>query len=452
MSLKKRSTTGLPSTNRRDSDVRRKYRSRSQREGEINRLVLMISGVIAAVIVVILGSAFLIDGVIRPAQAVASVGGQNVSLRDFQERVTYERWREGLQLSQLYNNQYFRSQLSDPTNAYGKQYQQMQDPSLFGKQVIDQMVNAAAIKQYADANGIKVDDAALQRTLGQQFGYDPNPLSATPSPSPTLTTTPLVSKTPTSTPTITPTTSITSTATTTPFPTGIPTLTPGATQQKTDFDKTQADIFTSAAKLTGLSTDRIRQLFIQSVTEQELATKVKEAIAGKLQPMQDEVKVRHILVATEDQANAVLRALGSGTSFAELARALSTDTGSGAAGGELGWAPHGKYVAEFEAYVWDANTQVGAVSAPIKTQFGYHIIQLEAREQRQLTDQEQLDVQNKKFTDWLTQFKKDKNNQTYNTVWQGNVPAEPGLDKFGVPNNLTNASGSSGLGGNFPTQ
>ncbi len=58
MSLKKRSTTGLPSTNRRDSDVRRKYRSRSQREGEINRLVLMISGVIAAVIVVILGSAF----------------------------------------------------------------------------------------------------------------------------------------------------------------------------------------------------------------------------------------------------------------------------------------------------------------------------------------------------------------------------------------------------------
>ncbi len=264
------------------------------------------------------------------------------------------------------------------------------------------MVNYLIVKQYADANNIKVDDATVQDTMGREFGFDFHPQTATPTLTSTLTLTPLLTETPTSTPTITPTPSAMPTVTTTPFPTGIPTVTPGATEQRTAYNKTQQDVFTSAGKLTGLSNDDIQKLFTEETYEQELTKKVQEAVGGKLQAMQDEVKVRHILVATQDQADAVVKALQNGTSFADLARSVSTDTGSGAQGGELGWAPKGKYVAEFEAYVWDAKTKVGAVSAPIKSQFGYHVIQLEAREPRLLSDQEQQSVQSQKFSTWLT--------------------------------------------------
>lgn len=453
MSLKKRNTTGLPGSSRRDAATRNKYRSRSQREAETNRLVLIITGVIALVIVLILGGAFLIDGVIRPAQAVASVGGVSISSRDFVKRVTYERWRQGNLIAQYYQNPYLQQELSNPQSQLGRLYSELAQPVLFGKSVLDQMTNELVIKQYADANGIKPDDAAVQDQINQQFGYNPNPKTETPTTTPTITLTPLVSATPTSTPTITPTVSVTPTFTVTPFPTGVPTVTPGATEQKANFDKSQTNVYASAAKLTGLSVDDIRDLFRQTAINSSLSDKVKEAIAGKLQPVQDEVKARHILVATEEEANDVIKALQAGESFAALARSVSTDTGSGAQGGELGWATKGKYVKEFEDYVWSG--KIGDVSGPIKTQYGYHIIQLEAREPRMLTDQEQKDVQNKAFSDWLTKAKTDKNAQTFD-IWTDRVPSEPSLEKFGVPSNLSSGSNPlSGLGGNgsgFPTQ
>ncbi len=444
MSLKKRNTTGLPGSNRRDSATRNQYRSRSQREAETNRLVLIITGVITLVIALILGGAFLIDGVVRPAQAVASAGGQSIASRDFAKRVTYERWRQSNVIAQYYQNPYLQQQLADPQSQIGQLYQSLTQPISFGKSVLDQMTNELVIKQYADANGIKPDDVEVQDSINRQFGYIPNPKTETPTTTPTLTATPIITATASPIPTITPTASITATATLTPFPTGIPTVTPGATEQKANFDKSQTNVYASAAKLTGLSEDDIRTLFRQSAINSALSDKVKEAVAGKLVAVQDEVKARHILVATEGEANDVIKALQSGESFAALARSVSTDTGSGAQGGELGWATKGKYVKEFEDYAWSG--KIGDVSGPIKTQFGYHIIQIEAREPRTLTDQEQKDVQNKAFTDWLTKTKDEKKVTTYD-IWTDRVPSEPSLDKFGVPSNLSSSGASNPFGG-----
>jgi len=197
-----------------------------------------------------------------------------------------------------------------------------------------------------------------------------------------------------------------------------------------------------------LSVDTAKQIFTEVTYERLLIVKVEAAVGGKLQPTQDEVKVRHILVATEDAAKSVIAALKAGESFATLASAVSTDTGSGAQGGELGWEPHsGKYVAEFESYIWDSKTAVGSISDPaIKSQFGYHIIQLEARQSRLLTDQEQQDVQTYNYNNWLTKTKTDLNVQTYDSVWTPNVPSTPTLDSFGVPSTLSQGAGS-GLGG-----
>ena len=89
-----------------------------------------------------------------------------------------------------------------------------------------------------------------------------------------------------------------------------------------------------------------------------------------------EYKARHILVEKEDQAKAIIAQLKKGGKFDEIAKKSSKDPGSGANGGDLGWASAGNYVAEFS----DALSKLakGKTSeTPVKTQFGYHIIRLD---------------------------------------------------------------------------
>jgi peptidyl-prolyl cis-trans isomerase C len=113
----------------------------------------------------------------------------------------------------------------------------------------------------------------------------------------------------------------------------------------------------------------------------------------------DVVKARHILIrfkgspvplkpgATElSDAEALAKAqelrkrLVAGQDFATIAKAESDDTGSGAQGGDLGTFGHGQMVAAFETAVY--SLKPGEISEPVKTQFGYHIIQVESHQTR----------------------------------------------------------------------
>lgn len=95
----------------------------------------------------------------------------------------------------------------------------------------------------------------------------------------------------------------------------------------------------------------------------------------------------HILIQVSDpkdakadaaalaEAQQVLAQLKAGKDFGELARKYSADPGSAAAGGDLGWAEQGAYVAPFSEALF--KLQPGQLSEPVKTQFGYHIIRLD---------------------------------------------------------------------------
>ena len=86
-----------------------------------------------------------------------------------------------------------------------------------------------------------------------------------------------------------------------------------------------------------------------------------------------EYKARHILVKTEQEAKDIIKELDAGKDFATIAKAKSTDTGSGAKGGDLGWFPLEQMVKPFSDAV--AKQEKGKVSkTPIKTDFGWHII------------------------------------------------------------------------------
>ena len=85
-----------------------------------------------------------------------------------------------------------------------------------------------------------------------------------------------------------------------------------------------------------------------------------------------EYSAAHILVETEEKANDLKKQLDGGADFAALAKANSTDTGSGANGGDLGWFGLGAMVKPFEDAVVAA--EVSKVAGPIKSDFGWHLI------------------------------------------------------------------------------
>lgn len=108
-----------------------------------------------------------------------------------------------------------------------------------------------------------------------------------------------------------------------------------------------------------------------AVTEEAVQAAYEAEIAG-FEPAQ-EFNASHILVATEAEAAALLEELTAGADFATLAQEKSTGP-SGPNGGELGWFGGGMMVPEFEAAVM--TLAVGEVSAPVQTQFGWHVVRL----------------------------------------------------------------------------
>jgi peptidyl-prolyl cis-trans isomerase C len=87
----------------------------------------------------------------------------------------------------------------------------------------------------------------------------------------------------------------------------------------------------------------------------------------------NEYKVRHILVDKEDEAKQIIADLNKGGDFAKLAKDHSKDPGSKEKGGDLDWGPAARYVKPFaDAVTSQAKGKVSA--APVKTDFGYHVI------------------------------------------------------------------------------
>ena len=145
-----------------------------------------------------------------------------------------------------------------------------------------------------------------------------------------------------------------------------------------------------------------------------------DAITANVPHSQDEVWARHILVADEATATAVRTRLLNGEDFAKVAAEVSTDTGSKDNGGDLGWFGKGQMVAEFETAAF--SLKIGEISQPVKSQYGYHIIQVLAHNVVPLDASAYDQARQKAFSDWLTQARIDYKVVTYNSIWQGLIP------------------------------
>jgi peptidyl-prolyl cis-trans isomerase C len=114
----------------------------------------------------------------------------------------------------------------------------------------------------------------------------------------------------------------------------------------------------------------------RKVTPDKMQARYEERL--KSMPPEEEVHARHILVATEDEAKAIIAELKKGGAFEKLAKEKSTDKASGAEGGDLGWFKKSDMVKEFADAAF--LLKKGETSeTPVKTQFGYHVVQVEDR-------------------------------------------------------------------------
>ena len=115
-----------------------------------------------------------------------------------------------------------------------------------------------------------------------------------------------------------------------------------------------------------------------SVPESEAKALYDERV--KSLPSQEEVRARHILVETAEEAEKVRKELTDGGDFAELAAKYSKDRG-GQNGGDLGYFTRGQMVKPFEEAAFTLEN--GALSEPVKSDFGWHIIKVEDKRKRQ---------------------------------------------------------------------
>lgn len=111
------------------------------------------------------------------------------------------------------------------------------------------------------------------------------------------------------------------------------------------------------------------------VSDADIKTFYDKNLSYYSQP--ESVKARHILVKTEEEANSLIAQLKTGANFEQLAKEKSIEPGAKESGGDLGTFTKGKMVPEFETAAFAQ--KVGTFStAPVKTEFGYHVIRVEA--------------------------------------------------------------------------
>jgi parvulin-like peptidyl-prolyl isomerase len=173
-----------------------------------------------------------------------------------------------------------------------------------------------------------------------------------------------------------------------------------------EFEKNYGDYVLALRREVGMSEASFRRLFESSL----YTNKLQEALGQEIPTVEEQTQARHILVETEEEAQAVLERLEAGEDFADLADELSLDTAT--EGGDLGWFPRGQMVAEFEEVAFSLEPR--AVSEPVQTSFGYHIIQVLDRDPARVLDEAMLEQRRAgALSDWLAEQRQSEGVERY---------------------------------------
>ncbi len=417
----------------------KKHEARLARENRQKKIMVTIVIGILAVVVLLVGYGILYNQVIKQNRPVAQVDTTKITVDQFEKRVQYER----LSYVDSFTNyaasgyaQFFESYLLEMQNSLDNYIQ-------FGSDVLDKMINEAVIEAKAKELGITISEEEIDKELERGFGFFPegtptpetieeftfkptSTLSAqqlaiititpTPSPEPTLTLEPTATDSPAEEATATP--DVVVTATSEPTATQIP---PTATPYTREgFESLYKTMMTNINDQFNYSDADFRE-YVRALL---LNQKVFDHVTKDITRDQDMVWARHILVETEEEAKAVLDRLNAGEDFGVVAAEVSVDTSNSASGGDLGWFTQGQMVEEFDKAAF--TLEIGKLSEPIQTEFGFHIIQVLGHEIRELTDEQLETYKNQVYYKFIEDAKAEMTIKK-NDVWAEVVPSTPAI-------------------------
>jgi len=375
--------------------------------------------------------------VLQPRKSVVQVEDRTVNVTEYKQRVRYRRFQminQAVQLVQFSQSMgsnaqamgYFQQQLVQIA-------QQLNQPNTVGEQVNQALVDELIILEEAEKMGISLSDEEFEKELQSVFGYFPD---GTPTPTATLESLPTSTLSPQQLTLIpnTPTpgsgegeneTETTPTATADPGaaqsgdPTATPMLRPTEYTQE-QFETNYQEALDNLKEQANLEEETFRSLVRRFLIRE----RVQEEVTSDVERTQEQVWARHILVDDEETAQEVLTKLEEGESFADLAEEYSTDSSNNSQGGVLGWFGRGSMVPAFEEVAFSMD--VGELSEPIETQFGWHIIQVLGHEERAIPANTYQQMAQQEFQLWLAE-KREEYDTKIADDWQRFVPSEPNL-------------------------
>ena len=423
--------------------VNHKHIARLEKEKQQQKVLFYGLIVVIVAVIGILGYGLLNEYVFKYNRPVAQVDGEVIMPANFEARVKFDR----LQLLQQYQSNYQIYQYFQSDDQFGAQFKQsliqIQDQlanepaalEAFGERSLNQMIDELVIKQEAEEMNIQVSEQEVEEALQAAFRYYPN---GTPTSAPTATVIStstlsptqlaLVTVTPTPTEIVveetpeaaTPTLESETETQPTEEPTPLPTATPYTYEGYQEVLKSSFD---------DLALYGIKESDLRAYLKSQLTTeKVSAEITADLSPIEPQVWARHILVVDKTIADLVLSRLENGEDWNALALEFSQDESNKEVGGDLGWFGSGEMVPEFEDAAF--SLEIGQISEPVQTEFGWHIIQLLGKEDRPLSAQAYETKKAEAFNTWLTETRAAKTIEIFDT-WKDWVPSQPQ-----IPSNL----------------
>ena len=357
----------------------RRQTSRYEQEQQRQRIVigLVVVGMLAAVLILLVP--YLKTSLWDPSRRVATVGEETITRGEYAK---YQKLASNLGTDPSVLPQIFQPYRENPQQVRDAlESQQQQAPSDELPEVtatgLDPMINSEVLVQSAPQGGITVTDEQVSQKL-REYLYPAGVAGA----------------------------SVEGTATPVAAASPQATETPG-TRQATAPAVTPTAGAPSNAEVEGFFGLLNDTLGISEADYRDLVVRpalIRDRYQEKNVPKTTEqVHSRHILVNEKAAADKILQQLQDGAKFEVLAKQHSIDESNRNQGGDLGWAPAEAYVPEFSKAAF-ALTKPGQLSSPVKTEFGYHIIQLiERAESRPLTEQQRQQVGQKKVADFVDQ-------------------------------------------------
>jgi parvulin-like peptidyl-prolyl isomerase len=348
----------------------RRQLSKWQRERRQRLAVLYVAAGLIVLTACVLAFGYWREMLVRPNEPAATVGDQTVSVAALAQRLKPQLAALDMEIARLQSQLPFNASGSPGADPASRQVQMLYNQRLGAMdQVLTDLIDDELVVREAQRRNLTVTPDEIEARINSDFAKQRAGAAA---PAPTQVAAPAAGPT--------------------PSPTPPPTLT------ASEFQET----YQSLLQRIGYTDEQYRRY----IEAQVLRDKVRDAVGASIAPVQEQVHVRRITVATQEEATAALAQIRSGeTPMEDLAREKSLDLLSKNEGGDLGWLPRGIDSTPFDEQAF--RLAIGEISEPFVTPTGWEILQVLEKGERPLRPEHQDRLKQRAFDDWLRRERDD---------------------------------------------